>query len=73
VDTESELRLLRVRQVADRLGLGTSQVWEMISSGELDSLKIGAARRVRSDVVDAYIRKLTAEQAKAKTTAGGAA
>jgi excisionase family DNA binding protein len=67
VSAESEVRLLKVPQVAERLGLGTSQVWEMVKSGELDSLKIGHARRIRSDVVDAYIKRLTAEQAERRT------
>jgi excisionase family DNA binding protein len=64
VSTETELRLLKVRGVADRLGLSTSQVWELLKAGELDSVKIGAARRVRSDEVDRFIKSLTAGKAE---------
>lgn len=64
-----ELRLLKVPQVADRLGLSPNQVWELIRTRELDSVKIGASRRVRSDEVDRYIKSLTAAQVQGQRTA----
>lgn len=50
--------LLRVRQVADVLGLSDSKVRTMIATGELDSLRFGGCRRVPLDVVEAYVARL---------------
>jgi excisionase family DNA binding protein len=52
------LRLLRAREVAERLGISQAQVWELLRTGDIRSVKIGASRRVRSDEVDRYIRSL---------------
>lgn len=53
-----EIRLLKAGQVADRLGVSPRFVDGLISSGELASVKVGAGRRVRSDVLDDYIGSL---------------
>jgi excisionase family DNA binding protein len=58
-------RLLKVPQVADRLGLGVASVWLLVSSGELPSLTIGRSRRVPESAVDQYIKdRLAANDAQ---------
>jgi excisionase family DNA binding protein len=47
--------LLTVKQVADRLGVGRSKVYELLDSGQLGSLKIGTARRVPLGAVAEFI------------------
>src|SRR5689334_18637384 len=39
-------RAYSVRQVAERLDLSVSRVWELIRGGELRSFKVGGSRRV---------------------------
>ena len=50
--------LLNVREVAFELGRSTRRIYQLIHSGELDSLKIGKATRVPS----AAVRRLAGEQ-----------
>ncbi len=51
----TEPMLLRVDEVARALSLGRSKVYELIASGELPSITIGAARRVPLDALRAWI------------------
>lgn len=57
-------RLLKVREVAARLGLGQTAVWELVARGEISSVKLGGARnsprRVSERALDEYIDKLEA-------------
>ena len=49
-------------ETARLLGVGRSQVFELIGRGEIESVKIGRLRRIPRDAVDAYIKRLRAEQ-----------
>jgi excisionase family DNA binding protein len=51
-------RLLTVAQAAVALSLGESTVHALVRSGEIGSVKIGAARRVPVEAIDAYIADL---------------
>jgi excisionase family DNA binding protein len=44
---EVRMRLLTVREVIDRTSLSRATVYALIRSGQLPSVKIGTARRVR--------------------------
>lgn len=50
-------RLLKVTDVADRLQMGKSKVWEFIARGELESLKIDGARRVTEEQLADFIAR----------------
>ena len=54
VDTV-ERRLLRIEDVADRLAVSRSMAWKLIAYGQLRSVRIGRAVRVRPADLDAYI------------------
>ena len=54
-------RLLTTTQVAETLSLGESTVRELIRSGELESVKIGTARRVPLEALDAFVSHLSSE------------
>ena len=59
-------QLLKVGEVAARLQLGKSKVFELIARGEIDSLKIDGARRFTEQAVDDYIaRRAAATKASA--------
>lgn len=54
----SEPLACTIRETARLLSVGTRKVEYMIKSGELDSIKIGRARRVPRKAIDAYLQKL---------------
>lgn len=47
-------RLLKVRDVADRLNVCSALVYRLCERGELPSLRIGGALRFQAETVDAY-------------------
>ena len=51
--------LLTCRQVQVVLRLGHSKVAELIAAGQLPSLKIGRARRVRRSDLDQFIKAVS--------------
>ena len=55
--------LLTIKEVGQILGLGHSKVYELISGGELLSLKIGRARRVRTSEVKKFICRVSTNPA----------
>ncbi len=52
-----EKRLLRVGEVALRLGLSRSLTYALIMSGQIRSVTINSARRVTVDAVDEFVRQ----------------
>ncbi|HEY4684819.1 MAG TPA: helix-turn-helix domain-containing protein [Dehalococcoidia bacterium] len=63
--TESALRLLlTVDEVAERLGLGRTKVYELLGRGEIASVRIGTARRVPASALEAYVERLLREQSE---------
>jgi excisionase family DNA binding protein len=53
-----ERLLLRPTEAAQRLGIGRSKVYELMASGELRSVKIGAARRVSATALADFVAAL---------------
>jgi excisionase family DNA binding protein len=45
-DTKIEPLLLRVDEAAEALALSRTKVYELMASGELESVKLGRSRRV---------------------------
>jgi excisionase family DNA binding protein len=54
MDTDAA-RLLTVREVSDRLQISERQVWTMVQTGELKSLRLGRSRRVALIDLLAYL------------------
>jgi excisionase family DNA binding protein len=50
--------LLTVREAAERLGCGRTFVYELISAGELEMVKLGRLRRVPVAALDALVEHL---------------
>ncbi len=53
-----EALLLRPEEVAEYLGIGRSKVYELMRDGTLESIRIGACRRVPRAAVEAYVERL---------------
>jgi excisionase family DNA binding protein len=52
--------LLTVTEVAHRLGCGRTLVYDLIASGQLETVKLGRLRRVPTEAVDVLVRQLRA-------------
>ena len=53
-----DCRLLTVSDVASTLAIGRSKVYELLYRGELKSVKIGGARRIRYRDLGEFVRFL---------------
>jgi excisionase family DNA binding protein len=51
--------LLRPEEAADLLSVGRSKIYELIGTGELASVRIGASRRIPSEVLAEFVRQLS--------------
>lgn len=54
----SERLLYPMEEVAKRLSIGRSYAYELVASGELESVKVGRLRRVPAAALDAYVERL---------------
>lgn len=50
--------LLTPTETAAALGIGRSKVYELLKSGQLQSVHIGACRRVPADALTAFLEQL---------------
>lgn len=53
-----ETLLLKIPEVMARLAVGQTKVYELMSSGELRSVKVGRSRRVPSDELERFVAEL---------------
>lgn len=49
----TQKKLYRVREVAEAWGLSRSKVFQMVASGEIESIRIGRSVRIPARVVEA--------------------
>jgi excisionase family DNA binding protein len=52
--------LLRPEEAAQALGVGRTTVYELLRTGELRSVRIGALRRIPTDTLAEYVAGLSA-------------
>lgn len=57
-----ESLLLTPEQAAEALNVSRSAIFKLLASGELDSLKIGRARRIRSGALQEFVERLSSER-----------
>lgn len=50
--------LLTVDQVAEQLGISASKCWQLVASGEIESVNVGRTRRVRAADLAKYVEGL---------------
>jgi excisionase family DNA binding protein len=56
--TDQSPLLLSPERVSERLDMGRTKVYQLIATGELESVKIGRSRRVPADAVHTFIGRL---------------
>ncbi len=52
--------LLTIEEAAERLRIGRTKMYSLVSSGAIESVTIGRLRRVPPECVDAYVAVLRA-------------
>lgn len=57
-----ETVLLRISEVMERLAVGQTKVYELMSGGDLRSVKVGRSRRVPSDELERFMAELDASR-----------
>jgi len=55
--------LLTIPEVAGRLGLGRSLVYELVMRGDIPSLKLGRARRIPLAALEQFVEERMKEEA----------
>jgi len=63
--------LLSIPEAAERLSLGRSKLYELMTTGQIKSVRIGRAVRLPTTEVDGYAERLLAEQAQDAAAAQG--
>jgi excisionase family DNA binding protein len=53
-------RLLKIGDVCDRMQMGKSKVFELLATGQLESLKIDGARRITEAQLAEFIERRAA-------------
>jgi excisionase family DNA binding protein len=64
-DTEFGPLLLTITEAAAALRLSKGTIKKLIRFGDLDSVKIGASRRIPADAVEDYVKHLKEQAANA--------
>lgn len=63
MESTSAAQLLTVKQTREILGIGTTKIYALMGTGVLESVKIGAARRIKRASVDRLAEHGTAPAA----------
>jgi len=61
--------LLTVEEAAQRLGIGRTTMYRLVSSGEVESVTLGRLRRVPSECLDEFVAALRKKQARSDSYA----
>jgi excisionase family DNA binding protein len=54
--------LYSIPEAAELIDTGLTKMAELIARGEIESIKIGASRKIPADALTAYVDRLRAEQ-----------
>lgn len=63
-----EKLLLKPQEAAEVLSIGRSKVYELIGTGELASVRIGASRRIPADALVEFVSRLQGAVADSGTS-----
>jgi excisionase family DNA binding protein len=55
------MSLINIKDGARQLGVGITKMYELINTGDIPTVKIGASRKIRQADLDAYIASLATD------------
>jgi excisionase family DNA binding protein len=55
-------RFLRMREVAEELGISERSAWRLVAQGELPVHQFGASTRIKREDLDAYVQRCRRNQ-----------
>jgi excisionase family DNA binding protein len=58
VDLEAPVLLLRVEEAAARLGIARTSMYQLVKSGEVESVHVGRLRRIPVACLEEYVEDL---------------
>ena len=61
----NETLLLKPQEAADQLRVSRAKTYELISSGQIPSIKVGSSLRVPADALREWIQRQVTERAEA--------
>ena len=67
--TEPTPFVLTIEQAAQRLGIGRTLMYALVSSGEVESVTIGRLRRIPAECVAEYVDRLREQNTQLPTAA----
>jgi excisionase family DNA binding protein len=50
--------ILTIEEAAERLGIGRTLMYALVSAGEVESVRIGRLRRIPADALTTYVQGL---------------
>jgi excisionase family DNA binding protein len=53
--------ILTIEEAAERLGIGRTLMYALVSAGEVESVRIGRLRRIPADALTTYVQGLRGE------------
>jgi len=62
--------LLTVEEAAQRLGIGRTVMYRLVSTGTVESVKLGRLRRVPRECLDEFVASLRGQGTRVTTSAG---
>lgn len=63
MDRDELALLVTPEAAAHRLSIGRSKVYELIRTGELPSIKIGGCRRITTEALEAFVKRISGVKA----------
>jgi excisionase family DNA binding protein len=69
-DTKSHHLLLRPEEAAQRLAISRTVLFDLIATGEIDSVKIGRSRRIPLSALHVYVAALPTESSRVNSQSG---
>lgn len=67
--TEPTPLVLTIEQAAQRLGIGRTLMYALVTSGEIESVTIGRLRRIPADCITEYVNRLRQQNTQLPTAA----
>ncbi|GAA4461036.1 helix-turn-helix domain-containing protein [Phytohabitans houttuyneae] len=61
--TDATPLVLTIEQAAQRLGIGRTLMYALVTSGEVESVTIGRLRRIPADCITEYVNRLRQQNA----------